>query len=179
MTQHRGGRRFIASPKIRAAAVTDARGIADIHVRAWRAAYRDLMPQEHLDSLSADAWTTIWQRRLESGTTFVAEISQDIAGFCSVGPSRDEDSDDSTTGEIYAIYVEPELWGHSIGTKLCDAALASLRDGGFDRVSLWVLADNVLGKSFYEKYGFAADGHEEPYRIGGIELAEHRYVMTL
>jgi len=38
---------------IRAALPTDAQGIAQVHVRSWQQAYRELLPSDFLDSLSA------------------------------------------------------------------------------------------------------------------------------
>lgn len=40
--------------KVRMATPEDVRSIAEIHVAAWRAAYRDLMPQAFLDQVSVD-----------------------------------------------------------------------------------------------------------------------------
>jgi ribosomal protein S18 acetylase RimI-like enzyme len=102
-----------------------------------------------------------------------------IVGFCSVGPVRDADLDDSQVGEIYALYVEPRFWRSGVGSALCSTGLAHLRDKNLLRVTLWVLADNSLGRRFYEKFGFTEDGHSEPYVAGDAKLTELRYTMSL
>jgi hypothetical protein len=43
---------------IRLAQASDARAIAEVHVRSWQAAYRDLLPQEYLDGLDPGHWAT-------------------------------------------------------------------------------------------------------------------------
>ena len=43
---------------IRAAVAADARGIAEVHVRSWQAAYRGQIPDSVLAGLSVDARAT-------------------------------------------------------------------------------------------------------------------------
>jgi hypothetical protein len=57
---------------IRRAIATDAATIAGIHVRAWQWAYRGLIPDAFLDSLSVEARETSWRRQLERTATRVA-----------------------------------------------------------------------------------------------------------
>jgi ribosomal protein S18 acetylase RimI-like enzyme len=162
---------------MRVAAVADASGIAQIQASAWQRAYASLMPRDYLEAFTAAKRTAVWQSLLASGTTLVAVIEQRIVGFCSVGPVRDQDLDSARVGEIYALYVEPTLWRRGIGTSLCAAGLGALRETGLARVTLWVLEGNRHGRDFYTKHGFAADGHEKPYRVGEMELRELRYAI--
>jgi hypothetical protein len=46
---------------IRKATPEDARAIAEVHVKSWRAAYRDLLPQDFLQGLSVDRREQQWQ----------------------------------------------------------------------------------------------------------------------
>jgi hypothetical protein len=46
---------------IREATLEDARTIAEVHVKSWRAAYKQLLPQEFLQSLSVDRREQQWQ----------------------------------------------------------------------------------------------------------------------
>src|SRR5438309_5691153 len=54
----------MASLTLREATRADARAIAEIHVAAWRAAYRDLMPQSYLDSLSVEERAPMWEKTI-------------------------------------------------------------------------------------------------------------------
>jgi ribosomal protein S18 acetylase RimI-like enzyme len=40
---------------------------------------------------------------------------------------------------------------------------------------LWVLRDNTRARRFYERYGFHADGVEEPFHVAGAAVPEVRY----
>ena len=70
-----------AEVQIRTAAPTDARAVAEIHVAAWRAAYRGIMPNALLDDLSVEKREVSWRSAIERGEPQVlvaAEPSQII-----------------------------------------------------------------------------------------------------
>ncbi|GAA4247772.1 hypothetical protein [Dactylosporangium darangshiense] len=50
--------------EIRPATVEDAGAVAAVHVGSWRAAYRGIVPQEHLDGLDVARGTEILRRHL-------------------------------------------------------------------------------------------------------------------
>ena len=51
--------------RLRRATVDDAPAIAGVHVRTWQAAYRGLMPQALLDSLTFERRRGWWKGQLE------------------------------------------------------------------------------------------------------------------
>src|SRR4029450_10948436 len=76
---------FIVRPelRVRPATVNDARGIASVQVRAWRAAYAGMVPRDFLDNLSVDEREARWRQNL-GGTeamTCVAEESGGVIGW--------------------------------------------------------------------------------------------------
>lgn len=78
--------------------MTDAAGIAAVHVISWQHAYAGLIPQDYLDSLSVQDRTQSWERNLTRPptpgvATLVVELDLRIIGFASLGPSRDDDAD--------------------------------------------------------------------------------------
>ena len=84
---------------IREATSDDARAIAEVHVASWRWAYRGDLPAEFLDGLTVDDREREWREWLtpEQGAgTLVALEGGVIVGFCSFGPSRDDDADERT-----------------------------------------------------------------------------------
>lgn len=161
---------------IRSTRPEDALRIATIHVEAWRAAYRGIIPDEYLCSLSIEKRHAAWQEELEAGNSFmwVAEEGDTALGWISAAASRDVDASQST-GEIWAVYIDPSHWGEGAGRALCDAAEQELRRRGFTEVTLWVLEDNQRALGFYLSNGFFRDACED--RIierGGKELREVR-----
>lgn len=167
--------------QLRPAAVEDARGIAVVHVRSWQAAYRGLMPQQVLDSLSVAEREANWERILSEtargSRTLVVERIGTIAGWASFGAARDADA--IATGELWGIYVHPRSWSLGIGRLLIDAVEEELRADGHDRAYLWVLEGNERASSFYERTGWAPDGGTKIERRPGLTLRERRHVKHL
>jgi ribosomal protein S18 acetylase RimI-like enzyme len=149
---------------VRHARLQDAPSIARIHVEAWRAAYRGLVPDEVLDGLSVKQREQLWRQMLAADKgrlVFVAGGGDEIAGFCgAVTPARGTDAGEGIA-EIGAIYVSPCCWRTGLGRALMEAAVAELRAGGWRSLQLWVLAGNDRAKQFYERLGFEADGAEK------------------
>lgn len=156
---------------IRKAADADVPGIAAIHVHSWQAAYRGILPDELLDSLSVPEREGVWRALLNGDEdrwlTLVAEReSGDLAGFCSVAtPSRDADAD-ALTAEVGALYVDPDHWRQGAGGALLAAALEELDRRHFRDVILWVLPENRAALAFYARFGFEVEQ--------GVEKREER-----
>ena len=116
--------------RIREAEPTDAQAIASIHVRAWQDAYRGQLSDEYLDGLRVEDRVGMQRRMLaeprEGWTTWVALDDDAVVGFAVTGPSEDADADDRT-GEVYAIYLEPDRGGTGVGRTLFKSALGDLR----------------------------------------------------
>lgn len=161
---------------VRAAASGDVPAIAELHVAAWRAAYRGLMPDEYLASLSVAQRSEMWSRALSrAGPTHlvVAELGGSVAGFCFFGPSRDAGND---VAEIFAVNVHPERWRLGAGRALCQHALRQASTRECAAVTLWVLKANEPARRFYERLGYAVDGGERTEtRLIGSPLQELRY----
>lgn len=148
----------IAEPiSVRRAQAGDARGIAEVHVGAWRETYRDIVPGAYLDGLSVDEREAMWSR-LEAHApdghsfAFVAEDgSGRVVGFASGGPRRD--GPDDYAGELYAIYLQGEAQGRGIGQRLAAAVARELATRGMRSMLLWVFRDNLPARRFYEALG--------------------------
>jgi GNAT superfamily N-acetyltransferase len=171
------------SATVRPAVPADAPALAAVHIAAWRAAYRGLVPDEVLDGFSVEQRTARWERQLAefaapdaSGRAWVVELGGDLVGFASTGPLRDDPSDLATHGgEVYAIYLAPELIGRGLGRTLFRRAVDDLVERGFEPILVWVFEANERGRRFYEAAGFAPDGARQPVVFGAVEVPEIRY----
>lgn len=169
---------------VRRAAPVDATAIALVHVRAWQAAYRGLMPDDVLDRLSVDERALRWRDILSNpdGVVLVAvtpEHAGGVTGFCSLIPSRDEDAA-SGTAEIAALYVAPERWRAGLGTALLASALVHAKRRGYTQLTLWVVETNAAGRRFYEALGLSHDGARKDVVLeGGGLLNEVRYRVAI
>jgi len=162
---------------IRPATEADVPAVAEIHVEDWRWAYRGLVPRELLDSLSVERRAEMWSRGLArkrpGWELFVADRAGTVIGFVGCGPCGDEDAG-VRTGEVYAIYLRPDVVGMGVGRALFSRAMEHLWEFGFHRATLWVLADNARTRRFYEIAGWKPDGTEKVEDWGGFPLREAR-----
>jgi ribosomal protein S18 acetylase RimI-like enzyme len=163
---------------VREAKPQDAADVAGVHVRSWQVAYRGLFPDDYLDGLRAEdrmARYTFGDVRPDGPTTVVAVVDAAICGFVTTGPSRDEDATD--TGEVYALYVDPQYWGRGIGRSLIVEARTQLSSQGLAKAVLWVLTGNERAQRFYRADGWRSDGRRRQEYVWGMladEVGFHR-----
>jgi GNAT superfamily N-acetyltransferase len=146
----------------------DELAVAELHVRSWQDAYKELMPAEFLAGLDPGERASRYEFEGGEGvpTTVLAVEAGSIAGFVTFGPSRDADT--IGLGEIYALYVDPDRYKGGIGSLLMADARHRLREGGITECVLWVLRGNQPAQRFYEREGWLPDGAtrvEQPYGI--------------
>ena len=191
--------------RVREARASDAAAIGRVRHASWQAAYSGLMPADYLAGLSVDGFVLSARRMLEQQaagriSVFVAEVGGVVAGFATVGPSRDDDAAGpdhgargearngtqtgaggahGAVGELWAIYLDPKFWGLGVGRRLQDVALARLREDGYAEATLWVLAANTGSRAFYERTGWRADGRTSEIEAGAEVLDETRYRRSL
>ena len=72
---------------IRDAELRDARGIAEVHVRSWQAAYAGIIPDEELARLSVDQREQFWTQILSKGqrATFLLVNRGLVVGWSAFG----------------------------------------------------------------------------------------------
>jgi GNAT superfamily N-acetyltransferase len=161
---------------IRLAQLDDADGLARVHVDSWRAAYKGIVPDEHLASLSYEQRAARWRDNLATAKngifTYVAQDDAGrIIGFAGGGPERGGDL--YYQGELYALYLHPDYFRQGIGTQLARTVAQRLIQDGMSSMLVWVLAQNPA-RGFYEALG-GKYLYEKPITIGGAELIEVVY----
>ncbi|MCX5387246.1 GNAT family N-acetyltransferase [Streptomyces sp. NBC_00083] len=127
------------------------------------------------DARRRRAWMSDPRRR---GTDLVADNGAGAVGWVSVGPYRGA-IPGARVGEVYALYVRPDLIGQGVGRALLDAAHISAKAQGFDSVALWVLGGNERARRFYERAGYVADGAEQSDTYDEVVLTELRYTRCV
>jgi GNAT superfamily N-acetyltransferase len=177
---------------IRAARVDDARGIAEVHVDSWRAAYVGLIDQRVLDAQSVDARESMWASWISRSDAGLPPIGYDepahrmlvaiedgrIVGWATYGPGRDDGT--AHLGELAGLYAHPSAWSTGVGHTLIAGVAEGLREAGFDAAYQRVLHGNDRASRFYERHGWLADGMEKTADAGGATaLRELRHTKRL
>src|SRR5712692_6253789 len=114
---------------IRPAIVSDASGLARVHIESWRTTYKGIVPDDYLANMSLERRMLNWQRNLSEfayrNYTYVAEDEAgQIVGFINGGPERE--GDEFYKGELYAIYLLEEHQGYGLGKRLALALMEHL-----------------------------------------------------
>lgn len=154
--------------------------MARVHVRAWQAGYRGLMPDDYLAGLRAEERAQRYDFRGSDPArprTLVAVEADTVLGFATISPARDEDT--AGQGELCALYVEPDCWGRGIGRMLAAAARSDLYGLGFRQAVLWVVAGNARAERFYRSDGWTRDQSHRPRQIWNVTVDTVRYSRLL
>jgi ribosomal protein S18 acetylase RimI-like enzyme len=164
--------------EIRRAQPGDEQSIARIQVDTWRHTYAGIVPDSFYEVFTYTSREQAWQKALNTPgrDTFVATEGNQVVGFCAVGPDRSEN--EKYDAELYALYVAPLWHGRGAGKLLFDAGVDALRSKGHFNMQLWVLADNLTGRRFYERQGGKLLG-EKQLELSGVWLSEVAYGWSL
>ena len=88
-------------------------------------------------------------------------------------------TDPRVTGEVFAIYADPNARGTGAGRALMASAVAGLARLGYANAILWVLDTNDRARRFYALAGWEEEGANKTEGIGGFDITEVRYRRTL
>lgn len=153
----------------------DLNEISSIYENSWKYAYKDIIPQEFLDSIPEGRWAKSLDA--EGRDNLLLFIGNKLAGTACICSSRWESH--PGCGEIVSIYLLPEYMGKGHGGALLESCIAELKNKSFRTVILWVLEENTRARRFYEKHGFVCTDEYLNDCIGGRELREVLYLLEL
>ncbi len=164
---------------IRPATISDAPGIAHVHVESWRSTYPGMLPDRYLVGLSTASHEKRWRGLLTGAPprgrrTFVASSAGRIVGFSSCGPQRT--GLPGFGGEFYALYLIDQAQGMGMGRRLLAAMAQHFLAAGTQAAMVWVLRDNP-SRYFYERLGGQMLA-EQPISFAGAHLMEVAYGWT-
>lgn len=169
----------------------NSRALAKVHVDAWRATYRGIMPDKVIKALTYRRFEEKWEQLLSQDDpdvfTFMAiDPDHGLLGFLRAGPNDDPEA--VSRREIYAINVAPRFQRRGIGSLLMREAFWRILDDARWRVEagidppedpqdtafLWVLKANQKTRWFMKALGGRAAGTGEDM-IGSERLAKVAY----
>jgi ribosomal protein S18 acetylase RimI-like enzyme len=156
---------------VRDADLADVDGLASCIVASWLEAHQHQIPRE------------LWERRRENWTVEVSaaawnrtlqEIATEAAVRSHVLVATESESEsemivglvmgtvnESSEGEVDALYVAPGHQGRGVGRRLLSASFEQLRAEGAENARVVVLAANAPARQFYEHLGGSEAGSVE------------------
>jgi GNAT superfamily N-acetyltransferase len=163
--------------RVRLATRADAAAIARLHLENWRAAYRDIVPDDLLDGITAVSRFLHWDGVLAdpdgAEIVYVAEDAHGrLLGIASGGPELGGDS--CYRGEVYVLHVRSEAQGRSVGRALMRAVAERSAADGITTLLVWMLRENAPARHFYAALG-GQFIREQPAMFEGIMLMDAGY----
>lgn len=147
--------------------------ISRVYEKSWKHAYQGIIPQDYLDSIPEGRWAAKLDR--PGLHTLLCVDGGEIVGTSSFCRSRWEQYDG--WGEIVSIYLLPDSMGKGLGKLLMERTVSELLQLGYKDIFLWVLAENIRARAFYERFGFRQTDDVLSDSIGGKNLREIRYAL--
>lgn len=141
---------------VRPARVSDARAIAEVHVKAWQQAYTEYFPLAWLAELDVDTREQRWSAVIgdRASRVSVAEVSGVVIGWASASFGAAEPV------ELFGIYVLLDFYGSGAGAALLHASV------GDAAAYCWLIDGNARAERFYAKHGFARTGETDLRAFG-------------
>lgn len=160
---------------IRKATEQDRMTLGKIYCLSWREAYKNIVPDEYLNSLT-DERCAPPPNKINSKDTLVIEDNGTIVGLARFGEARDKGCEN--TGELWSIYILPDFWMKGFGQLLFSSVVKELEKSGYIKFYLWVLKNNLRARRFYEKMGMRNTNIEQMINIGGEDIVEIKYEFS-
>ena len=155
---------------IRLAVPADAPDMAEVMIRSWEAAYKDIIPAEYIREKNATRLDMFKRTLPENIYTYVIQYDGKTVGIIRVAPPDYGDMDDAYY-DLHSLYLHPHYFGQGIGTRAMEFAFNKALSLGKTVLVLWVLADNVNAIKFYKKLGFTANGERREFNYGKLLTA--------
>lgn len=157
--------------------ISNSLEIAKLIKDGWNAAYKGIISDDYLNNMDVEKISESWKKNIEANKNiYIYKENDEILGVIRFGKS--EYSYIKSIGEIFVLYVKPELKRKGIGTQLFDFAKNKLIKDGYEKMIIWCLKGNKQGINFYKKHG-GDKIKERDYIVGGIKVREEGYMFDL
>jgi GNAT superfamily N-acetyltransferase len=156
---------------VRVAWADDARAIAEVQLRTWRATYAGLLPADALPTdvdATAAAWHAALARPHDARHRVLVALDRNrVVGFALTSPAGDPDCDPVADGELADLTVDPAERGKGHGSRLLQAAVDTMVADRFTRAVLWTIASDDALRAFLAGAGWAPDGAHRELDLDG------------
>ncbi|WP_248960343.1 GNAT family N-acetyltransferase [Sphaerisporangium perillae] len=176
---------------VRAARREDVPAVTATQIRAWKTAYRDVLPEGPLEQMTSPSAQEMWSRQWDEAivapptrhhrlllavetddplTSLAAGHGEPggerVVGLASHAPAEDPDLEPETTAELLTLLVDPDHTRRGHGSRLLNATVDHLREDGFATVVTWVFADDKALLGFLTSAGWGPDEAERILDMG-------------
>lgn len=119
----------------------------------------------------------VWRDRMKRSTRLIAEQDGRAVGVVSVG--RAETEGEASAGEIFGLWVSPDLRGTGVATKLVRRGADQALEEGHRHVVYWVGTENGRAVAFASGMGFRPTDYRRPMGVVSDDDGEWEAAMVL
>lgn len=151
----------------------DENTLAYIQTESWKAAFKDIIPEDLLEKCTDINRATDMYKRLlaaNKGNGYILEIEG--RPHCIAYWDATRETDMEGYAELICIHSLQDNWHKGYGSKMMDRVLEDAKCAGFSKIMLWVFTENHRAISFYEAHGFVSSGRTKP----AFETKEIMYI---
>jgi len=146
---------------------TIAHTIAALHADSWRVAYQDIYSRHYLEHELDDDRARQWSRRVPElratgGQVFLARVRRRPAGFLCIEVKQ------PGLAYIDNLHVLPQFQRLGIASALIDRGAAWARQRDCERMTLYVLEQNLPARRFYRRTGWRVEAREPRHLLRGV-----------
>jgi ribosomal protein S18 acetylase RimI-like enzyme len=118
-----------------------------------------------------------WRERMKRSARLVAESNGAPVGVVSIGKASSEE--DALAGELFGLWVKPELRGKGVATRLVNNGAALARNRGQSHLYYWVGTDNGRAVAFASGMGFRPTDSRRPMGVKSEVDGDEEIAMVL
>ena len=145
------------------AEVGDEATLAYIQTESWKAGFCGILPAMELERRTQiQQVTAMYRRVLEQNYANVYILRVEGKPHCIACWASTRAADMPGYAELICIHSLSNQWRMGYGSKMMDYVLEDMRAAGYEKVMLWVFADNVRARRFYEANGLCTYGKVKP-----------------
>ena len=151
---------------IREAVMNDSARIAEIEVLSSRYAYQNILSGECLKDLTVENRIPVHKRWITEKRFGIYVYEDSDAGIIKgmMGIGMCEDDDQEGAFELHFLYIDPAYVRMGIGSEMLRFFEQKGKEKSCPEFVIWVLEENGMGKSFYEKNNYHPDGKEKIFK---------------
>jgi diamine N-acetyltransferase len=162
-------------PTLRRATVDDAQTLSALAARTFTETFGHLYPPEDLAAFLADAYAVEKQRTILAHPDYAVWLLDhegEAIGHVAAGPCGLPHADVAKgDGELKRLYLVQSHQGGGNGTRMMDAAMDWMLQGGPRTLWIGVWSENLGAQRFYGRYGFEQVG-DYIFPVGSINDLE-------
>ena len=118
-----------------------------------------------------------WRTRMQRSARLIAERDGAAVGVLSVGTAPSDE--EGRAGELFGLWVKPELRGSGVATKLVKNGAALAKQRGQSQLYYWVGTENGRAVAFASGMGFRPTDQRRPMGVRSEEDGEEEIAMVL